>query len=74
MIGSMNITIEEALRMVVEKAAMLRFMAEGLASARSVPAPSAFAGMTEVCTEIDALALAAEQAQHRRQQIRVGDL
>ena len=34
MIGSMNITIEEALRMVGEKAAMLRFVAEGLASAR----------------------------------------
>jgi hypothetical protein len=61
-IDSMNITIEEALRMVGEKAAMLRFVADGLASARSVPAPSAFGGMSDVCTEIEELAIAAKRA------------
>jgi hypothetical protein len=59
----MNITIEEALRVIGEKAAMLRFVAEGLASARSVPAPLACGGgMSDVCTEIEELALAAKRA------------
>jgi hypothetical protein len=57
----MNITIEEALEMVGEKAALLRFVAERLAAVRSVPAPPAFGGMSDVCTELEDLAIAAKQ-------------
>jgi hypothetical protein len=41
---------------------MFRFVAEGLASARSVPAPSPFGGMSDVCAEIEDLALAVKRA------------
>ena len=52
-----DITIEEALQGIRERAAMLRFLAEALAAPRgSVPEPPVFHGMYDVCVQIEELA------------------
>jgi hypothetical protein len=50
-----DLTIEEALGRVKEKAAMLRFMTEALAGGRVFPEPAAFHGMYDVCVDIETL-------------------
>lgn len=51
-----HLTVEEALRTVVEKAGMLRFVNEQLAMAESLPEPGVFNGLSDVCSEICELA------------------
>lgn len=56
-----HLTVEEALRMVVEKAGMLRFVSEQLAQASSLPEPGVFNGLSDVCSEICELAEASKR-------------
>lgn len=57
-----HLTVEEALRMVAEKAGMLRFVNEQLANAGSLPDSPVFNGLSDVCSEIEELAGLAKSA------------
>jgi hypothetical protein len=60
----MNITVEEALRRLVDRAAMLRFLFDGVAATegREVPEPEVFSGLADACGEIERLARAMRRA------------
>jgi hypothetical protein len=50
-------TIEEVLRMLVDKAAALRFFADAAATNNfAVPDPSVFSGMADICGDIERFA------------------
>jgi hypothetical protein len=59
-----NITVEEALQRVKEKAAMLRFLTEAIAAGRVFPEPAAFHGMYDVCVDIEELTDKTRQCLH----------
>jgi hypothetical protein len=53
----MNMNVEEALRTLEDKAAMLRFLADSAAASnQSVPEPRTFSGIADACGEIERLA------------------
>jgi hypothetical protein len=54
----MNRCVEEALREVEDRAAMLRFLADSAAVAKTgiVPEPQMFSGIADTCAEIERLA------------------
>ena len=53
----MNRTVEEGLKRLEDRAAMLRFLADAAAGTTDhVPEPSVFSGLADTCGEIEALA------------------
>ncbi len=73
----MALTVEEALRQVEDKAALIRFGADGAAGSQEPPGPAVLSGLRDVCGEIEELvrttreslnveALATEPTRRRR--------
>jgi hypothetical protein len=48
-----NLTVEEGLRQVEDRAAMLRFFADGMVRVDSVPDPAMFSGLGDVLAQIE---------------------
>jgi hypothetical protein len=60
----MNMTVEEALRQLVDRAAMLRFFADSAAATNGgeTPAPEVFSGIADTCGEIERITRAIRRA------------
>jgi hypothetical protein len=57
-----NLTVEEGLRQVEDRAAMLRFFADGMVRVDSVPDPAVFSGLGDVLRQIEDIARAARRS------------
>ena len=57
-----NLTIEEGLRQVEDRAAMLRFFADGIGGSDRVPDQAVFSGLADVLGQIEDIARSARRS------------
>lgn len=57
-----NLTVEEALRRVEDRAAMIRFLADSIRQVDIVPEPAFFSGLADTLGEIERIARTARRS------------